>query len=228
MKNKSIPTLFLISSLWMMYADSLHSQDTIPLKNPSFEGVPHRGASRSPNVTMWNDCGLSQFPAESPPDIHPVIENAWGVNMLAQDGETYLGLVVRANASWESVSQRLFIPLRAGVCYSLTAMLAMSDIYKSATAMTQKLGTNELESFANPVMLVIWGGREECDKLEILAESSDVANHEWKPYTLILSPHSNYTHITIEAYYSKTKEELYNGNIMIDNLSPIVEVECKQ
>lgn len=227
MKNKPIPTLFLILLLLVVYADALHSQDTIPLKNPSFEGVPQRGMHGKPFIKMWNDCGLSQFPSDSPPDIHPVIDNAWGVSMLAQDGETYLGLVVRANASWESVSQRLFIPLRAGVCYSLTAMLALSDIYESATAMSQKLGTFELENFANPVMLVIWGGRTDCDKLEILAESSDVANHEWKPYTLILSPHSNYTHITIEAYYSKTKEELYNGHIMVDNLSPIVEVECK-
>jgi hypothetical protein len=177
---------------------------------------------------MWTDCGLSQFPSESPPDIHPEILNSWGVSMPAQDGDTYLGLVVRANATWESVSQRLFIPLRADVCYSLTAMLALSDIYNSSTTLTQREGTYALESFSNPVMLVIWGGREECDKLEILAESSDVANHEWKPYTLILSPHSNYTHITLEAYYSKTREEHYNGHIMIDNLSPIIEVDCKQ
>ena len=155
MKNKPIPTLFLILLLLVVYADALHSQDTIPLKNPSFEGVPQRGMHGKPFIKMWNDCGLSQFPSDSPPDIHPVIDNAWGVSMLAQDGETYLGLVVRANASWESVSQRLFIPLRAGVCYSLTAMLALSDIYESATAISLKLGTFELENFANPVMLVI-------------------------------------------------------------------------
>ncbi len=177
---------------------------------------------------MWDDCGAIQFPRESPPDIHPVAENAWGVSMQPQDGSSCLGLVIRANGTFESVGQRLFTPLRAGSCYSLTAMMAQSHTYKSATSETVKNGTRTLENFSSPVMVVIWGGHEDCEKLEILTESSDVTTQEWKLYEMILTPHNNYTYITIEAYYAKSKEGQYNGHVLIDNLSPIIEVECKR
>ena len=147
--------------------------------------------------------------------------------MQPQQGKTYLGLVVRADHSWESVGQKLDVPLRAGSCYSFKAMLALSEIYHSITYASNKINPGQKESFSHPVMLVIWGGEKECDKLEILAESSDVENHQWQPYEFLLTPDYDYSYITIEAFYSKSSLHHYNGHIMVDNLSPIIKIDCK-
>jgi len=223
MKTISAQKSILFSILWIFCCQFLYGQDTIYLRNPSFEDVPHKGTPGAPPIFMWKDCAAAQFPTESPPDIHPVYNNAWGVTMQPQNGETYLGLVVRAVNSWESVGQKLSMPLQADSCYTFSAMLAVSDTYLSPT----RYSDTKLESFAQPVMLVIWGGQYECDKQEILAESSDVKYVEWRPYTFELSPNRNYTYITLEAYYSNSSLETYNGHIMVDNLSPIIKKACK-
>ena len=223
-----LPQATILLSLFVMFpVEYLTGQDTIYLKNPSFEDLPRKGTARTPPIFLWKDCGWSQFPMQSPPDIHPVLNNAWGVTMQPEEGNTYLGLVVRADHSWESVGQKLDIPLRAGSCYSFKAMLALSEIYQSSTFASNQIKPNQLESFVHPIMLVIWGGEKECDKLEILAESSDVENYQWQPYEFLLTPDYDYSYISIEAYYSKSSLQHYNGHIMIDNLSPIIEIECK-
>ncbi len=227
MEAISTQITILLSIFWMFCCQLLYGQDTIYLKNPSFEDVPRKGTPGAPPIFMWKDCAAVEFPTESPPDIHPVYNNAWGVTMQPQNGDTYLGLVVRAAHSWESVGQKLNVPLKADSCYTLSVMLAVSDTYLSATRYSQQYGNNKLESFAQPVMLVIWGGQHECDKQEILAESSDVKYVEWRPYTFVLSPLRNYNYITLEAYYSKSSLQHYNGHIMVDNLSPIIKIDCK-
>jgi hypothetical protein len=228
MKNTSTPICSLVLSLfWFLCSTSLLGQDTIFLMNPSFEDIPHRGSAGGLPIKMWDDCGSNTFPGESPPDIHPVSEGAWGVSMQPQDGATYLGLVARANGTYESVGQRLFTPLKAGTCYSLTAMMTQSPMYKSATVQSVKNGTRNLENFIQPVKVIVWGGIYTCEKLEVLAESSEVTNHEWQPFELVLKPHNKYTYITIEAFYSTSTEKKFNGHVLIDNLSPIIEVDCK-
>lgn len=77
-------------------------EGTIQLTNPSFEDVPRH--SRVPRG--WYDCG---FPGESAPDTQP--DPTFQVNKAAADGETYLGLVVRDNDTWESISQKLTRPV---------------------------------------------------------------------------------------------------------------------
>jgi len=144
-----------------------------------------------------------------------------------QDGSTYLGLVARANGTWESVGQMLVVPLHAGACYSLTVMMAQSDNNKSRITVTAKKGATTVENNFPPARILIWGGLKECERLELLAESIDVTNHAWKAYELILSPHDDYSHIMIEVYYSKSKKEHYNGHVLIDNLSPIIAIDCK-
>ena len=227
MKNILTPLRFVLSFVWIICAPSLQAQDTILLMNPSFEDIPHRGSAGGPPIKMWDDCGFNTFPNESPPDIHPVPNGAWGVGLQPQEGATYLGLVTRANGTYESVGQRLFTPLRAGTCYSLTAMMTQSPMYKSATVETIKNGTRNLENFIQPVKVIVWGGIYTCEKLEVLAESSAVTNHEWQPFELTLKPHNNYTYITIEAFYSISQEKKFNGHVLIDNLSPIIAIDCK-
>ena len=204
----------------------LSSQETIRLQNPSFEDIPHRGSPTGPSIMGWHDCGLSKFPSESPPDIHPVPENAWQVTMDAYDGNTYLGIVTRANDSYESLSQALTTPIQGGVCYSFKAFVARSQDYKSATSRTQQLGTNELENFVRPAVLLIWGGNYFCDKAELLGESPAISNENWKQYKFTFQPQKTHKYITIEAFYKTPILEAYNGHVLVDGLSEIVPVDC--
>lgn len=204
----------------------LSSQETIRLQNPSFEDIPHRGSATTPSVRAWHDCGLSNFPSESPPDIHPVVDNAWEVAKAPYDGNTYLGMVTRANDSWESLSQALTTPIQGGVCYTFTAFLVRSDQYKSATTKTIQLGTHDLENFVRPAVFQIWGGNYFCDKAELLGESPAVSNDTWKQYKFLFHPQKSHKYITIEAFYKTPILEAYNGHVLVDGLSEIVPVDC--
>lgn len=199
------------------------SQDTIYLSNPSFEDEPRKGGEFSKPIKGWKDCGLSKFPNESPVDIHPVRGYAWGVNMDPFDGATYLGLVVRYNDTYESVSQELSSPLKSGKCYSFSAVLAQNEIYNSATRRSQ----SQPENFSNPAIFIIWGAGQNCSKLELLGQTTPVDHSEWAYYDFIIKPTKDYTYITLEAYYTPSASQRYNGHILVDALSPIIEIGCE-
>jgi|SRR5690606_2770898 len=103
------------------------TQDTIRLKNSSFEGEPQQGDKfHSTQIEDWVDCApYYNFNGESPPDIHP--NGIWGNNLKAQDGKTYLGMVARDNDTYEAISQVLSEPLIAGKCYTLSVYLARAQ-----------------------------------------------------------------------------------------------------
>src|SRR5688572_23738219 len=142
--------LLLLFSMSPFFLVNMRGQEMIHLKNPSFEDMPRPGIwgiyeknfdlrhnyEIDPNepyaLRDWLDCGPYDFPAESPPDIHPVKpEGSFEVTMDPKDGMTYLGLVTRYNDSYEAVSQKLDKSLKKGHCYSLQGYLARSDQYKS-------------------------------------------------------------------------------------------------
>lgn len=205
---------------------SLPAQEIIKLQNPSFEDMPRKGVPGMPSIKGWHDCGLSKFPSESPPDIHPVVNNAWEVALEPYDGNTYLGMVTRANDTYESLSQALSTPIQGGICYTFSAFLVRSNQYKSATSKTQQLGSNELENFVRPAVFMIWGGDYFCDKAELLGESPAVSNETWKKYTFLFHPQKTHKFITIEAFYKTPILEAYNGHVLVDGMSDIVPVDC--
>ena len=218
----------LLTAFFLVCCASLPllAQETIRLQNASFEDLPRKGVPGMPSIKGWHDCGLSKFPGESPPDIHPVVNNAWEVALDSYDGHSYLGMVTRANDTYESLSQALPSSIEAGVCYSFTAFLARSSQYKSATSRTQQLGTNELENFVRPSVLLIWGGNYFCDKAELLGESPAISNETWKRYKFTFQPQKTHKYITIEAFYKTPILEAYNGHVLVDALSDIVPIEC--
>lgn len=205
---------------------SLPAQEVITLVNPSFEDVPRKGGTGSAPIRGWNDCGQAKFPGESPPDIHPVPDRAWDVALGPIDGNTYLGMVTRANDTWESISQALSTPIEGGTCYRFSCYLVQSEQYRSATARTMKLGTNELENFVRPAVLKIWGGNSFCDKAELLGESPAVQNEQWKLYTFTFQPKKTHRFITLEAFYKTPILEAYNGHVLVDALSDIEPIDC--
>jgi len=209
MKNILLIIFFIASQ--NLIAQEVYTEFT----NPSFEDTPR---PQHPPYAWW-DCG---FPGETPPDVHPVLNNgsikgtgAFGVNRPAYDGKTYLGMVVRENDTWESVCQRLPRPLEAKKPYMFHLFMCKSQNYLS------RLKDREEDvSFTTPILLRVWGGTGFCNKKELLAETELVNHLDWKEYTIRFFPTSKHSYISLEAYYNEDFE-IPNGNIMLDNLSPI-------
>lgn len=194
--------------------------DTIRLRNPSFEDSPRRGGENAVGISQWYDCGKINFPAESPPDIHP--NGYWENDLPASEGKTYLGVVVRDNNSYESVSQKLDDMLEAEKCYSFSINLARAEKYFSPT----RLDRNTVANYVTPAVLRIWGGTGYCNEKELLAESSPVSNFSWQIFSFEFRPKSNIRYITLEAFYKTPLLFPYNGNLLIDGASEIVQIAC--
>ena len=199
-------TLYLAAFLLPFFIPSGWGQTAIALINPSFEDMPRAGEAPS----GWYDCGL---PRETPPDVQP---GSFGVDLEPYDGDTYLGLVVRDNETWEAVGQKLKEALLKDSVYELSIYLARSELYLS----TSKL-TGQEANYATPVMLQVWGGTGYCQKEELLAVSPLITHTDWKEYVLELKTFekNKYDYLTLEAYYRKPVAFPYNGNLLLDNCS---------
>lgn len=193
--------------------------DTIRLRNPSFEDTPKRGGEAIDGIFGWFDCGKINFPAESPPDIHP--NGYWENNLPASDKKTYLGMVVRDNGTYESVSVRIDSMLEAGKCYRFTLHLAKADKYISRSRMS-----NQQANYITPAVLRIWGGSGFCNEKELLGESAPVNNTSWQINTFEFRPKTNIRSLTFSAYYKTPTLTPYNGNILVDGGSAIVRIPC--
>ena len=186
----------------------------IQFVNPSFEDYP-----RANEVPVgWRDCG---FPNESPADTHP--SGGFDVVKLPSDGNTYLGMVVRDNDTWERVSQLLDSPIRGGVCYGFNLNLCRSELYRSYSRTTEQRA-----NYVRPVKLIIWGGDSYCSKKERLAESPIVSNTTWQTYAFKFEPKQTHTHIMLEAFYETPVLFPYNGNILVDKASEIAPMPCDE
>ena len=202
-----------LSFFFLFFLFQINAQDEIFLENPSFEDSPR--LSKTPS--SWFDCG---FPGESQVDIHPVPASEFQVDKTAIDGDSYLGMVVRENETWESIGQRLSQPLRGGKTYRFSIYLARSAVYMSAL----HYSSNNKINFATPIKLRIWGGDGYCKKRELLAESPLVINTRWLEFDFKLNPSDDLSYITLEAFYATPSPFPYNGNILLDGASSIIEL----
>jgi outer membrane protein OmpA-like peptidoglycan-associated protein len=210
---------YLLLSLSLLLTFALGAQEEeglIFLRNASFEDMPRNSAAPS----GWTNCGA---PGETPPDIHPDPEFAFKVGMTAQHGNTFLGMVTRDTETWESIGQQLTERMVADQCYQFDIQLARSRVYFSMSRITRQ-PTN----YVTPIRLRIWGGYSVCDKVQLLGESALVANYDWAPYRLKLSPKADFTHLILEAYYPEAILLPINGNILLDNAQPFRPIECDQ
>ncbi len=225
-------SLFLVGSL--VAGTGARAQTTNPelgreisLSNGSFEDVPRQ--AHPPRG--WYDCG---FPGESKVDVHPAFMAQTGdsvrdtaffeVDKRAIDGNTYLGMVVRDNDTYEAVSQRFNAsPLEAGKCYTFSIYLAQEDRYVSLSK-TTTVPVN----YNTPAKLRIWGGRSYCDRGELLAESAPVSNQEWLEFDFRFEPKTTLTYIVLEAYYKTPVLFPYNGNLLVDLAGGIVPTPCDE
>lgn len=206
-------SLLVVASCFLAFGQG----EAIYLTNPSFEDMPRH--SKEP--VGWYDCGGDLFPGESPPDVQPSGE--FSVTKPANHGGTYLGMVVRDNDTWESVSQKLSRPLKRGQCYEFSLDLARSELYISLSR-----ANNEQANYIRPAKLRIWAGFGNCDKQYLLDETGLINKHQWMQYNFKFEPIADYTYITLEAFYETPTLFPYNGNVLVDNASPIQPIPCNE
>ena len=205
--------LFVLGSI-LTHHGLTAQEEPIYLTNPSFEDMPRH--SKPPRG--WYDCG---FEGESPPDVQP--SGTFSVTKGAFDGETYLGMVVRDNDTWEAVSQRLSRPLEKGKCYEFSLHLSRSELYVSTSRIT-----DETANYTTPAKMRIYGGTGYCDKQYLLAETEVIANTGWREYRFRFEPIANYSYLVLEVFYKTPTLFPYNGNVLIDNASPITPIPCDE
>jgi len=180
--------LFLFVAIFQVFSVA---QTT--LNNASFEDEPQDATV----PTGWHICELG-----TTPDILP---GFWGVKTEASEGETYIGLITRADGSFESIGQRLRKSLKADECYQLSVDLAYAKTYAG---------------YNHPLRLRIWGGSGKCSKTQLIVESPIIDHTDWKNYTFKFVTEKKIRYITIEAYNDEEKAPV-KGNILIDNISVI-------
>lgn len=184
----------------------------VKLLNSSFEVNDSEGIPKG-----WNSCGFSD---ESPFDIQP---GKFGCFLNPQAGRQYIGMVARDNGTFEAMSQVLEKPLKAGVCYRMSVFLAKSSNYQS-----QSRTTGRNANYNRPLKLIIWGATsksaEQCTiyPADWLTETLPVYNDGWRKYTFYIQPPKDVYKLIFSVNH--VVEKSYNGNLLVDNISPIEPV----
>ena len=210
MKNITAKAFFLL--VWLSAAFGASAQevlDTIFINNPSFEH------NADYYTYGWTDCG---FFGETPFDPQP---GAFECTKKPADGDGYVGMVVRDCETYEAIRQRLTKQLRRGKCYAFSLKLAQSSTYLSASKTTLQKA-----NYDTPARIRIWGGQSGCQRSELLDETNIINNKEWKTYYFKFKPIRNYQYLIIEAFYKTPTLYPYNGNVLVDDASNILEIPC--
>ena len=207
--------LIIILCTFIINTLTTFSQSAIALKNPSFED--HHGQGRVP--VGWYSCGAYN---QTPPDIHHTQYPGanFEVNTPSAEGNTYLGLVVRDNGTTEGIGQALSEPLKAGKCYTFTFEAARSDTYISISS-----STATITNFNKAVIIQIWGGDVNCGRNELLGVSPAIQSTSWQRHLITIQPSLTCNHLIFKASFVESRSK-YNGNVLIDNISPIIPTSC--
>jgi hypothetical protein len=188
----------LLLPLWFMMPQQAtfpgQTADKIYFRNPSFEDAPR--ASASPKGWHTSTPG-------STPDILP---GAWGIDLAPQDGKTCVGLVTRNDGTAENIAQALAEPLEGGACYTFSVYLRHMEKYVG---------------FDHPLRIRVWGSATKGDKGSLLATSPLINHSDWRNYNFQMFTTGAVRYLTLEAWYAPGTTFKYNGNILLDNCSPI-------
>lgn len=180
-------------ALGFLAAQEAATPPPIHWQNPSFEGEP----ADATVPIGWIGCEPL-----TTPDILP---GFWGIYQEANDGDTYVGLITRANGSWESITQRLERSIETDDCYVFLLDLARGATYS---------GYNQ------PLKLRVWGSTDRCSKDQLLYESPLIEHAYWKTYRVEVKAEQPIRYIILEAFHREGKFR-YSGNILLDNLTPL-------
>ncbi len=193
---KEIALLFLIL-LTHFFAQA---QDSIPILNGSFEG--EKSGTHSTMPQAWMGCKMG-----TTPDILP---GAWGVLTPPSHGQSYIGLITRDDGSNEAIGQRLLQPMKASTCYSFNMDLAHSTTYSG---------------YNLPVRVRVWASTKGCQYEQLLWESDLINNPNWKTFEVKFYTKKAHRFLLIEAFYAPGVYIKYRGNVLIDNITQIVQCD---
>ena len=211
MRTRSV---LLFVAIFFIAFTAKAQEETLYLTNASFEDIPRH----STPPRGWIDCGFS---GESDVDVHP--SGAFSVVKQPVDGNTYLGMVVRDNDTWERVSQPLSSPMIGGNCYEFSIFLSKSETYISVSKLTESPA-----NYNTAAKLRIYGGNDACDRAQMLAESNLIVHTRWIEYRFKFEPRADYSYILFEAFYNTPTLFPYNGNLLLDGASNLTLVPCDE
>ena len=183
---------FKLTTLLCCFSVSLVSGQ-LYLDNASFEGEPQDATT----PVGWHPCA-----EHSTPDILP---GPWGVFEEASDGDTFVGLINRADGSYESIGQRLPKTVKKGECYEFSLDLARSITYSD---------------YNKPLKLRIWAGTYKCNADQLILDTDPIEHNEWKAYPVQFYAKQDLNYIILEAFHQKGSR-YYQGNILIDRIRPL-------
>lgn len=197
----------------------------ITLQNNSFENGPERKLKHEPPFSWdspWTEKKLNT------PDLHTPSYIEYKVNLPAQEGERYIGLVSRRDFNNEEISQMLSKPLLPNKEYQIKLIACSSENYLSPGYMEEIDG--EIKSFEedlnynNPVRILLIGRNSERE--EILGRTEEIDYNSWREYTVEFMVNEEYDEIaiTLESIEIHPSEKR-NGNVLIDYISNIYSYE---
>jgi len=214
--------LIITACLCLLFGSKLAAQDMIfyagnsediKLENPSFEGTPM--VAKAPDG--WENCG---FKGDFASDILPGYRtNFFGVNSFPYDGNTYVGMVMRGDSTWESLSQKLPKPFEKDSIYRFSIFAAQSDVYTSISRTTGQ----SIEHIV-PGVIRVWGGMSGCDHAQLLGQTELINHFEWLEYIFEFKAEDKWASLTLEAYYDDRRVFPYAGNVLIDFCSDIQKI----
>ncbi len=192
---KNIALLFLI--LLPIWAQA---QDSIPILNGSFEGEEQGAHSTMPQG--WMGCTMG-----TTPDILP---GAWGVLTPPAHGQTYIGIITRDDGTNEAIGQRLLKPMKPSTCYSFKLSLAHSTTYSG---------------YNLPVRVRVWASTKSCQLEQLLWESDLINNPNWETFEVKFYTKKAHRFIIIEAYFAPGVYIRYRGNVLVDNITNLIQCD---
>ncbi len=231
--------LFLIISISLFIINNSNSQNEYQIndsttyeiytnfKNPSFEETHRIRNVNSKNLELqalhWINCGN---PFESAPTLvtHDSFSDdpkEFNIEHEPHEGVAYINMVVRDNKECECVSQRLDTFLLENEVYFFKLSAVMSeDLLSPWNGRISKRSS----PYNKPAILSIYGGNDFGQQLELLTNTEAIENTDWEELIISFSPSQNYQYITFSLSHKEYIFIPYNGNMCIDNLSPIYMV----
>lgn len=194
--------------------------DTLFFSNPSFEygAAIKKGNRKYSFVETISYCGFVNHPT-------PYTNNENREPFLyPADGENYLVLTVSDENIWQTFSQSTSSIFEKGKCYSFTAALASTKSLRQWNSITNSYA---LQKDPEPILLRVYLGKRRCDMGQLIGFTHLLSNQQWQDFQFNFEPDDFYSTVTFEVYYQAATINYYNGNILIDHLSPIVQIDCE-
>lgn len=219
-KQKISSKVFLVEAD-RVYANSVKLENTNGyINNPSFEDYPHPGTLESKGVKYWTDCGRLNFPDHTPCDLHGIGSNFFNCTVDPAHGKTYVGLVTRADDSYESISQKLQQGIIEDSTYTLEFKATSSPTYISAS----RSSSTALINYNKAVFIEIWISNGICNEEVKIFEAQLKKSTEWTNYQVLFTAPISAKYITFKANsaYSSTQ-----GNALVDDIKNFQKITLK-